>query len=92
MHPQNPGEDPITTRAMTIPEQVQATRDTYGRQMTPPPGKALFYGTLLHDAAGPAGVAIHPNRHFTDTHLTEYHPLSSLFDTKTKHRVMQVHR
>ena len=46
-HPQNPGEDPLTVQAMTIPDQIQATRNTYGRQMAPPPGDPLFYGTLL---------------------------------------------
>ena len=30
-HPQPPGKDPITVQTMTIPEQIQAMRDTYGR-------------------------------------------------------------
>ena len=91
-HPRNPGQNPVTIQAMTIPDQIQATRDTYGRQMAPPPGKALFYGTLSHDAAGPAGVTMHPQRHFTEAHLAEYHPLHTMFDSHTKHRVIQAHR
>ena len=91
-HPRNPGQNPVTIQAMTIPDQIQATRDTYGRQMVPPPGKALFYGTLSHDAAGPAGVTMHPQRHFTEAHLAEYHPLHTMFDSHTKHRVIQAHR
>ena len=54
---------------MTTPKQIQATKDTYGRQMAPPPGKILFYGALVNDAAGPAGVTLHPDRHFTAAHL-----------------------
>ena len=76
---------------MTIPDQIQATRDTYGRQMAQPPGKTLFYGTLSHDAIGPAGVTMYPHRHFTDAHLAEYHPLRSMFDIHTKQRVIQAH-
>ena len=64
-HPQNPGEDPLTVQAMTIPDQIRVTRDTYGQQMAPPPGKPLFYGALYHDAAGPTGVNMHPHRHFS---------------------------
>ena len=90
-HPHNPGEDPLTVQAMTNPEQIQATRDTYGRQMSPPPGKPLIYGTFYHDAAGPAGVNMHPHRHFTEAHLPEYHPLSDMFDAHTKQRVIQTH-
>ena len=52
--------------------------------MAPPPGKALFYATLLLDAAEPAGVTMYPHRYFTEAHLKEYHPLSSIFDTTTK--------
>ena len=59
--------------------------------MAPLPGKALFYGTLSHDAAGPAGVNMHPHRHFTEAHLAEYHPLSPMFDNHTKQRVIQAH-
>ena len=83
-HPQPPGNDPITVQAMIIPEQIQAMRDTCGRQMVPPPGKALFYGTLSHDASGSDGVTMHPHKHFTEAHLAEYHPLSSMFDNHTK--------
>ena len=82
--PQPPGHDPIKTTATTTPQQIQATIDTYGRQMAPPPGKPLFFGTLSHDAAGPAGVTIHPKRQFTETHLLEYHPQQSLFYKYTK--------
>ena len=64
-HPQNPGEDPLTVQAMTIPDQIRVTRDTYGQQMVPPPGKPLLYGALYHDAAGPTGVNMHPHRHFS---------------------------
>ena len=64
-HSQHPGEDPLTVQAMTIPDQKQATRDTYGRQMAPLPGKPLFYVTLYHDAAGSTGVTVHPHRPFT---------------------------
>ena len=60
--------------------------------MAPPPGKPLFYGTLVHDAAGPAGVTLHPQRHFTEAHLAEYHPLHSMFDEHTKTRIIKVHR
>ena len=56
--------------------------------MAPPPGKALFYGTLSHDAAGPVGVTMYPHRHFTEAHLAEYRPLSSVFDNHTKQRVV----
>ena len=91
-HPQNPGKDPLTVQAMTIPHQIQATRDTYAHQRAPPPGKPLFYGTLYHDAAGPAGVTMHPYRHFTEQHLPEYHPLYDMFDEHTKQRVIQAHR
>ena len=83
-HPQSPGEDPLTVQIMTISDQIQATRDTYGRQIAPPPGKPLFYGTLYHDAAGPVGVTIHPLQQFTEAHLLEYHPLSEMFDEHTK--------
>ena len=64
-HPQNPGEEPITTWAIIIPGQIKAIHYTYGRQMTLPHGWALFYGTLSHDASDSAGVIMHPNRHFT---------------------------
>ena len=77
---------------MTILDQVQAKRDTYGRQMAQPSGKFLFYGTVSLDAAGHAGVTMHPYRLFTATHLHEYHPLRSLFDTHSKQRVIQSHR
>ena len=77
---------------MTIPQQIQATTDTYNRQMVPQPSKTLFYGTIMHDAAGPVGVAMHPQRHFTETHLAEYHPLHSMFDRYTKQRVVKAHR
>lgn len=87
----NPGQNPITTRAMTIPEQIQATRDTCGRQMAPPSGKSLFNGTLSHNATGPTGDTMYPNRHFTPVNLREYHPLSSFFDANTKHRVILAH-
>ena len=69
---------------MTIPDQIQATRDTDGRQMELPPGKVSFYGVLSLDVAGPAGVMMHPYRHFTVVQLQEYNPLNSLFDTHTK--------
>ena len=59
--------------------------------MASPPGKALFYSTISHDAAGPAGVTMHAHRHFTEAHLAEYHPLSSMFDNHTKKRVIQAH-
>ena len=59
--------------------------------MAPPPGKALFYGTLSHDAAGPTGVTMHLHRYFTQAHLAEYHPLSSMFDQHTKQRVTQAY-
>ena len=36
--PQSLGETPFTTRAMPIPQQIQATKETYDRQMGPPPG------------------------------------------------------
>ena len=64
-HSQHPGEDPLTVQAMAISDQKQATRDTYGRQMAPLPGKPLFYVTLYHDAAGSTGVTVHPHRPFT---------------------------
>ena len=50
-HPQDSTEDSIIVQSMIIPEQIQATRDTHDRQMSPPPGKQLFYDTLFHDAA-----------------------------------------
>ena len=90
--PPMPGGEPIKTQAMTIPQQIQATKDTYGRQMAPPPGDSLFYGTLVHDAAGPAGVTMHPHRHFTEAHLPAYHPFHSMFDMHTKQRVIAAHR
>ena len=92
IYPQNPGEDPIITQVTTIIEQIQATKSTYGRQMAPPPGMALFYGTISHDATVPAGITTHPNRYFNDVYLPKYHSLHSMFDTYTKHRVIQVHR
>lgn len=55
-HPQNHGEDPITTQAMTIPEQIKATKNTYSRKMSPPPDKVLFCGTLSRDATGLSDV------------------------------------
>ena len=82
-HPQNPGEDPIMTQAMTVPQQIQSTKDTYSRQMAPPPGKPLFYGTIEHDVAGSSGVTIYPQRHFTEANLKEYYLLYSLFDHHT---------
>ena len=63
------GGEPIKTQTMTIPQQIQATKDIYGRQMAPPPGDSLFYDTLVHDAAGPVGVTMHPQRHFTEARL-----------------------
>ena len=77
---------------MTIPQQIQTTKDTHGRQMAPPPGKPLFYGTLVHDAAGPSGVTMHHDRHFTATYLLEYHTLISMFDEHTKTRIIEAHR
>ena len=77
---------------MTIPEQIQPTKDMYGRQTAPLSGKALYSGTLLHDAVGPFGVKMHPYRHFTEAYLLEYHPLHSMINTRTKHWVIQVHR
>ena len=53
--PQILGENLLTTRSMTISQQIQATQDTYGHQMVPPPNTSLFYGTLVHDIARPAG-------------------------------------
>ena len=90
--PQNTGEPPITTRDMTILEQIQVTKVTYGHQMAPPPSKPLFYGTLVHDAAGPAGIDLHPDRHFTEAHLPVYHPLHSMFDEHTNKRIIEAHR
>ena len=90
--PQNPGELSITTRVMTIPQQIQATKDTHGRQMAPPPNKPLLYGTLVYDFAGPTGVILQPDRHFTKVHLPEYHPLRSMFDEHTKTRIIEAHR
>ena len=83
-YPQNPVEDPLTVQAMTIPDQIQATHDTYGRQMDPPSGKPLFHGTLYHNATDSTGVTLHPHRHFTAAHLLEYYPLSDIFDDYTK--------
>ena len=60
--------------------------------MAPPPGKPLFYGTLVHDAAGPVGVTLYPQRHFTEAHLPEYHPLHSMFDEQAKTRIIKAHR
>lgn len=91
IHPQISGEDPITTHTMTIPEQIQTTRDTPDRKMERLSGNALFYGALSLDATGPVGVTMHPHRHFTETPLLEYHPVHSLFDTHAKQRVIQVH-
>ena len=76
---------------MTTPQQIQATKDTYGHQIAPPPGDSPFYGTLVHDAAGPTGVTMHQQRHFTEAHLLAYHPLHSMFDTHTKQRVIAAH-
>ena len=77
---------------MTIPQQIQTTKDTHGRQIAPPSGKPLFYGTLTHDTAGPVGVTLHPDRHFTKAHLPEYHLLHSIFDEHTKTRIIEAHR
>ena len=60
--------------------------------MAPPPGKPLFYGTLYHDAAGPAGVIMIPHRHFIEKNLPEYHPLSDMFEEHNKQRAIQAHR
>ena len=60
--------------------------------MAPLPGKPLFYVTLYHDAAESTGVTMHPHRHFTEKHQSEYHPLSDMFDEHTKQRVIQAHR
>ena len=89
---QNPGEPSLITRAMIIPQQIQSTKDTYGRQMAPLPGKPLLYGTLVHDAAGPVGVTLHLDHHFTAAHLQKYNPLHSMFDEHTKTRIIEVHR
>ena len=71
------------TQAMTVPKQIQSTKDTYSRQMAPPSGKPLFYGTIEHDVAGSSGVTIYPQRHFTDANLKEYYLLYLLFDHHT---------
>ena len=77
---------------MTIPQQIQATKDTHGRQMAPPPNKPFSYGTLVYDFAGPTGVILQPDRHFTKVNLPEYHPLRSMFDEHTKTRIIEAHR
>ena len=89
---QNSGENPLTTRSMTIPQQIQATTDTYDRQMVPQPSNTLFYGTIMHDATGTVGVTMHPQRHFIETHLVEYHPLYSMCDRNIKQRVVKTRR
>ena len=66
--PQILGENLLTTRSMTISQQIQATQDTYGHQMVPPPNTSLFYGTLVHDIARPAGVTMYLHRPQTKGH------------------------
>ena len=60
--------------------------------MAPPLDKSLLYGTLVYDFAGPTGVILHPDRPFTKVHLSEYHPLHSMFDEHTKTRIIEAHR
>ena len=76
---------------MTIQQKIQATIDTYRRKMAQPPEDSLYYCTLVQDAAGPVGVTMHSQRHFTEAHLPAYHPLHSLFDTHIKQRVIADH-
>ena len=52
----------------------------------------IFFGTIMHDAAGPAGVTMYPRRQFTEVHLPDYHPFHCLFDAHTKQRVIAAHR
>lgn len=59
--------------------------------MTSPPGNPLFFGTIAHDALGPAGVTMHSQRHFTEVHLQDYHPLHSIFNYHTRQQVIQAH-
>ena len=83
-YPQYPGGYLITTQVMTIPEQIQATKNVYGRQMAPPLGNTLFYSTLSHNTA-----ALTPTPHRSTP--TRVLPLHSIFDTHTKHKVIHTH-
>ena len=71
-----PGEPPTTWTKYTTQEQLYDTYMSHSKQMREPPGKPLFFSTLIHDNAGPSGVHIDTDKTFTHSYLQQYLPLT----------------
>ena len=64
---------------------------SHSKQMWAPPGKPLFFSTLIHDNAGPSGVHIDTDTTFTHSHLQQYLPLSHNLSTEIQTKIINAH-
>ena len=82
----------LNTYTTIVYIQLITTKETYSRQLGPPPGKStLLYVTRTTHDVDTNDITLQLNGTFTASYFPNCHPLHNLFDDKTKQRVIQTH-